>query len=294
MRDDELDQTTLKQDADISAPLERVNYAAGMLLGLEAARDEQDYHRRRLNRLQYWLHGAGTVAGMAVSLDAPAGEDGGSMRIQVFPGVGVDALGREIMVPETYCLSLNDWIESQSAEELTKGFDETNENLWLSVTIRQLACGVGLQPVLAERLNAGTDAVDYGRNKESILIEIGVDERRGADDFSNLSSGWRESILSRSDAGSLLSDDETEYLENQSPDSRADLQLRNRLIQSFSGGLPNMKNEPDILDVARIPLAQIRIHASSVEDISVTPENVSVNNLKRPFVPGWKRFIAAD
>jgi len=40
------------------------------LLGVEATRDEQDYHRRRLVRHQYWLHGSGTVAGLAVVLEA--------------------------------------------------------------------------------------------------------------------------------------------------------------------------------------------------------------------------------
>ena len=50
--------------------LKRVNYAPGMLLGIEATLAEQDYHRRRATRHGYWLHGAGTVAGLRVSLQS--------------------------------------------------------------------------------------------------------------------------------------------------------------------------------------------------------------------------------
>ncbi|MDV7400323.1 hypothetical protein RZS08_53405, partial [Arthrospira platensis SPKY1] len=62
------DQSTLEQDARLDDPLRRVAFEAGMMLGLEAVRDEQQYHRRRLNRQQYWLHGYGTLAGMRVGM----------------------------------------------------------------------------------------------------------------------------------------------------------------------------------------------------------------------------------
>ena len=44
------DQLTLEADAEFTDPLERVAYASGMMLGLDAIRDEQHYHRRRLSR----------------------------------------------------------------------------------------------------------------------------------------------------------------------------------------------------------------------------------------------------
>ena len=49
------DLPTLEQDDQLAEPLRRVSYEAGMMLGLEATRDEQAYHRRRLTRHQYWL-----------------------------------------------------------------------------------------------------------------------------------------------------------------------------------------------------------------------------------------------
>ncbi|MEJ2436031.1 MAG: hypothetical protein P8Y53_23890, partial [Pseudolabrys sp.] len=75
MSDSAEDLVTLTEDAALDQPLRRVAYEPGMLLGVEATRDEQQYHRRRLTRHQYWLHGAGTLAGMAVHVDAASGTD---------------------------------------------------------------------------------------------------------------------------------------------------------------------------------------------------------------------------
>ena len=53
--DDKRD-TSLASDSRFGEALRRVNYAPGMLLGIEATRAEQDYHRRRTTRVG--LHGA--------------------------------------------------------------------------------------------------------------------------------------------------------------------------------------------------------------------------------------------
>ena len=60
--DDKRD-TSLASDGRFEEMLKRVNYAPGMLLGIEATLAEQDYHRRRATRHGYWLHGAGTQPG---------------------------------------------------------------------------------------------------------------------------------------------------------------------------------------------------------------------------------------
>ena len=44
------DQISLESDSNFAAPLRRVSFQAGMLLGVEATQSEQDYHRRRLVR----------------------------------------------------------------------------------------------------------------------------------------------------------------------------------------------------------------------------------------------------
>ena len=150
---------TLEQDATLDEPLRRVAYEAGMLLGLEATRDEQAYHRRRLSRQQYWLHGYGTLAGMRVRIDA--GRVG--VPIIVGPGLGLDRLGREVLVHEPYCMVLREWLDAQTETHLRTGYVDAEDRLWLAVTVRYKDCPVARQPVLARKLNLSTDAVQPGR-----------------------------------------------------------------------------------------------------------------------------------
>ena len=89
------DLSTLTEDANLDEPLRRVSYEAGMMLGLEATRDEQRYHRRRLSRHQYWLNGYGTIAGMSVSQSPDThtnSTDPVGVKLIVSPGIGIDRL----------------------------------------------------------------------------------------------------------------------------------------------------------------------------------------------------------
>lgn len=83
-----------------SDPPIRNNYFAGKVLTAEDLQAEQDYHigqRRSHNRL---LHGAGVVQGLDVSV-GPGG-------VRVEPGMAIDCLGREIVVPKPSEVDLPD------------------------------------------------------------------------------------------------------------------------------------------------------------------------------------------
>ena len=113
------DIKALTADGDFAATLERVSFEAGIMLGAEALDAEQDYHRRRLNRHQRWLGGCGTVFGLAVDLPSGKTRGDGTPDIQliVSPGYAIDGLGRELLVPESYSISLLDWLASQRASD---------------------------------------------------------------------------------------------------------------------------------------------------------------------------------
>jgi len=81
----------------MNAP-ERVRFFSGQVLGAADFGAEQAYHlqmRRLHNQL---LHGAGVVQGLNVSPDAPG--------VVVAPGIALDGLGREIIVPTASHLAL--------------------------------------------------------------------------------------------------------------------------------------------------------------------------------------------
>ena len=76
--------------------VERVSYFAGQLLGTSDFVDEQNYFRTRLRRRNLYLHGAGVVSGLRVTL-ARATSAGGQ-NVVVDPGFALDPRGEEIEV----------------------------------------------------------------------------------------------------------------------------------------------------------------------------------------------------
>ncbi|MCU1656713.1 MAG: hypothetical protein JWO57_1369 [Pseudonocardiales bacterium] len=79
-------------------PPVRVNYFDGQLLSADDFRTEQHYHRSMRYLHNRMLHGSGIVDGLDV-------EDAGGA-VLVRPGVAIDALGRELVLPESVHIDL--------------------------------------------------------------------------------------------------------------------------------------------------------------------------------------------
>jgi hypothetical protein len=88
--------------AECGSGLVRVNYFAGMVLGVDEFRTEQDYVRHRLNRRNQLVHGAGIVAGLQVKVAA----DGDAARVAIAPGLAFDPAGNEICIDVPCLLTL--------------------------------------------------------------------------------------------------------------------------------------------------------------------------------------------
>lgn len=286
-------QDTLIQDAALDQPLRRVAYEAGMLLGLEATREEQAYHRRRLTRQQYWLHGSGTVAGLRVAIDPASSGDPDQMmtvRVLVGPGIGIDGFGRELLVHETYCVDLGDWLAAQEPGRLRDGFDDGADLLHLRVSARYLDCPVAAQPVLARKLNLGTDPVQPSRVADGVLLEMDVDPP-GA-------GGVRPWPLHPPLEGPMpgLTPEEQaalDALDLNDPVQEAQhgrLQFRLRLLHLFDNPWNPPALEPELQSLARLPLARISLATTDPDGAIVNPARITVDNLARPFVEGAVRF----
>ena len=281
------DLPTLKQDNQVEEPLRRVLYEAGMMLGLEATRDEQAYHRRRLTRHQYWLHGYGTLAGLLVSMDPSSHANDTEdilVRLHVNPGIAVDGLGREILVHETYCVNLSQWLEAQSEANLLEGFDSGSNLLWLKVTVRQKDCQLAQQPVLAKKLNISADAVQPSRSADSVQLELIPELPPAADERYSPWAGHSpiaDAVPGLNDAEQQLLDD----LEVSNPAAAAQLSLHAKLLHALDENSIATQNLADELEVgARLLLARLSISTNDVNTITVNPELISINNLVRPFL----------
>jgi hypothetical protein len=278
------DQSTLEQDARLDDPLRRVAFEAGMLLGLEAVRDEQQYHRRRLNRQQYWLHGYGTLAGMRVGMLPESHPDPDAetrVRLVVWPGIGIDGLGREILVHEAYCIELREWLTAQSPTALAEGFDAGAGRLWLKVCIRHKDCALARQPVLARKLNLGTDAVQPSRHADSVDIEL-LPELPPPSPADDAYQPW----ACHGETGPMppLNASEQDTLDSASGAAAAQLRLHARLLHALDGGVATRDLAGEFHDGARVLLARVAIEASDIDAVIVNPNRISINNLVRPFV----------
>jgi hypothetical protein len=301
------DTDDLELDASFEKPLRRVAYEAGMLLGLEATRDEQAYHRRRLNRHQYWLHGYGTLAGMAVSVSPATAVNNNPIltRLIVNPGVGIDGLGREILIHEPYGIDLGEWLHAQNATQLYTGYNDTTNVLHLKITVRQLDVPVGLQPVLARKLNLSTDAVQPSRMTDSIQLEIIPELPPTADDRYK---PWAAHHSISNTTPSALNTTESTYLTSvttANAEAGAQLQLHARLLHCLDeNGVSADVAADQLEESARLLLARIEIDVADLDALLAINENlpvvnpnlIRVNNLVRPFLvtPGQLSYLLAN
>ena len=138
---------------------DRVYYATGVLLDADDFGDEQTYHRRQLARALAYLHGSGTVAGLAVAWQGADDTADPPVEEQLFvqPGLAIDRLGRLIELHTEYCIRLNRWYEQQTAGDLRQGFSSDLNGVVVDVFIRFAVCERRKTPAFAA---GGFDALD--------------------------------------------------------------------------------------------------------------------------------------
>lgn len=279
----------LESDGEFHTQLKRVNFEPGMLLGVEATRDEQDYHRRRLNRNRYWLHGAGTVVGLAVVLSSTDNGDPTSdqpVRLNISPGVGIDGLGREVLCHEPYCLDLRAWLQAQWEDEaspaiLADGLSDDGNQLLLQVTMRYASCPAGLQPVMARKVNAGTDPVAAGRQQDSVQFDLIAG---AVPEPSERPWPWHGHQPLSDTERHPLSDSEDQLLQGLSGGELAEAQLAGHLIYALPQHDRALQLSGDPEQAARTLLAEVRIDLTAEKRPQIHPDHIHVNNLVRPIV----------
>ncbi len=101
-------QVTRTDPALPGDPFSRLSYRFGQLLGATDFSLEQRGHLLRHRLHQAATHGTGTVWGLRVGYDDipyPGGADKGGM-LYVCPGLAIDALGRDLYIPDRQCLDI--------------------------------------------------------------------------------------------------------------------------------------------------------------------------------------------
>jgi len=295
----ELQDSGLIADGNFQEALKRVSYQPGMLLGLEATRAEQEYHRRHLNRHSYWLHGSGTVAGLRVTAK---GDDPGDdtthalVRLHISPGIGVDGLGREVSVFEPYCIDLGAWLTTQyeNTEDdlwgalIRDGYDETDNLLWLKVTMRYQDNPSGLQPVLATDINASTDAVKPSRLQDAVLFELVAEHPDSALTGDHLFASHNALPAWDTSLANQLNPSERDQIESATGAAKEQLQLGAQLLYALADDNEALATRESFTlsaaELARTLLARVAIRLTPARELIINPRRVTVDNLVRPFL----------
>ena len=206
-----------------------------------------------------------------------------TIRVIVAPGMAIDTLGREVLVNEPYCINLNQWLAAQNPGDLLNGYDDAANTLHLKVTVRHKACLTGLQPTLARKVNASTDAVSASRNRDSVLLELLPVNPTAPDQ--HLPWMAHEAIDTETPLDELLTDAEQLYINAAPEEERPRLRRQARLMHAAR---PLSGNDvPDPSDMAQVLLAHLRLDGvSDLNNIVLAPETTHTNNLVRPFVSG--------
>jgi hypothetical protein len=150
-------------------PSKHVNYALGMVLGVDDFTQEFAYLSGRDQWLARDLLGYGTVRGLKVTSDK------NSPRVEVSSGVALSPRGQLICVPENQCANLNDWIAA-NREEASKRFGSPpSAALSLYVVLCYRDCKTDNVPIPGEPCRTEEDVMAASRIADSFELKLSFD-----------------------------------------------------------------------------------------------------------------------
>lgn len=146
-------------------PFRSLHVHFGMLLGVDDFETVDAYHRGKMWLHNAWLHGAGVLWGLAVTLDRE------TEAIRVSAGLALDAMGREIYLASDACLDVGRWFaENRHRSEVAAAVTETEDDgqrLDAHVVIAFRGCLDRQVPALNEPCDASGATTAYSRVVET-------------------------------------------------------------------------------------------------------------------------------
>ena len=151
----------------------RVNYAFGMILGLDEFLQEQQYFLEKDYLHERAQHGFGTVYGLQVTT-APAAGGPADYTIAVAPGLAVDQWGREVVVRSAQCARLGAWLGAQEQAEpgtIAKNMGVSGE-FTVYVVISYAQCADDLVPLPGQPCSSSSQTMAAARWRDAWNIDL--------------------------------------------------------------------------------------------------------------------------
>ena len=155
-------------------PDERVNYAYGMVLGLDEFLAEQLYLLSKDRLHDRGLHGFGTVSGLDVSVSQVDSD----FQVMVSTGIGIDQWGREIVITCDQCARLGAWVaaqEQQSPGTLAQHLDATGQAT-VYVVASYAECLDDMVPLPGQPCSSSDQTMVASRIRDAWDVELRWDD----------------------------------------------------------------------------------------------------------------------
>ena len=156
---------TVQTENSTLPPNKRTNYAYGMVMDVDAFRQEQTHFEWKHALGNRLLHGYGTVCGLRLHAEP----DGPDVRILVEPGYAVNPQGQWIWVEEQLCALLNAWVQNNQDEN--DGFLAPGANQ-VYITLCYDECPTDLVPIAGKACATEEDTRAPSRILETLRAEF--------------------------------------------------------------------------------------------------------------------------
>ena len=225
-------------------PTRHVNFATGMVLGVDDYRAEFGYLSARDKRMLREAHGYGTLVGLEVVLESDG--DAGP-RVKVSPGSAAAPSGQLICVGREQCGSINQWLarpeiqaELDAMHAATPAADVLRFPIWLTLCYRD--CAVAPVPVPGEPCRSDAELMVPSRIADDYTLAFNFDPPAMAEaEAIALFDAWFSGIA----------------LDNASDDDPANLE---ELVDSASEQLDALFPDPAGAPVVPASLDPIEVH----------------------------------
>lgn len=152
----------------------RVNYAFGMVLGVDDFTQEQRYFLEKEHLHNRALHGFGTVFGLNVDLSTPS-DRADDLLITVRPGMGIDQLGRAFVVRSDQCARLAAWLAAEERRDpgvIARRRQGLSGDMSVYVVARYAECTDALVPIPGQPCSSAEQTQAPSRIRDSFAIEL--------------------------------------------------------------------------------------------------------------------------
>jgi hypothetical protein len=155
------------------SPDQRVNYAYGMVLGLDEFLQEQLYHQEKDYRHRRVLHGYGTSYGLKVCAE-PTTDGTRDYTVTVSPGVGIDQWGREFVIRDAQCVRLGSWLvaQDQAHPGIVQQHGDGSGDTTVYVVASYASCLDNLVPLPGRPCSSGEQTQVASRIRDSWNVDL--------------------------------------------------------------------------------------------------------------------------